>query len=243
MRRAGDATTSSVDSSGVGTGREAGSGGVPVGGDRPGGPRSRKGALTRTRLLGAAKVVFEENGFLHARISDISERAGLSYGSFYHYFNSKGEIFREVARSQEGELDANAPTDDATLGTSTGDLIKERFESTHRRYLADYRDELGIMRVVEQMSRHDEHVCALRRARHTRYSDRVAEDIRQLQRLGVADPELDPSVASYALTAMVTRVAEVWFVQGQLDCAFDEGVEQLNMLCMNILRFGDSSSM
>ena len=34
-------------------------------------PRSRKGAATRARLLDAAKAVFEETGFLEARISDI----------------------------------------------------------------------------------------------------------------------------------------------------------------------------
>ena len=61
------------------------------------GPRSSKGARTRARILEAAKAVFEETGFLNARISDIAERAGLSHGSFYHYFESKEQIFREVA--------------------------------------------------------------------------------------------------------------------------------------------------
>jgi AcrR family transcriptional regulator len=32
----------------------------------------------------AAKEIFENDGFLDARISDIAERAGLSHGSFYH---------------------------------------------------------------------------------------------------------------------------------------------------------------
>jgi AcrR family transcriptional regulator len=56
---------------------------------KPIGPRSRKGTETRARLLDAAKQVFEEDGFLEARISDIAERANLSHGSFYHYFESK----------------------------------------------------------------------------------------------------------------------------------------------------------
>ncbi len=56
------------------------------------------------RLLEAAKEIFEEDGFLEGRISDIAERAGLSHGSFYHYFDSKEEIFREVAVSVEQKL-------------------------------------------------------------------------------------------------------------------------------------------
>src|SRR3954464_6299717 len=66
-------------------------------------PRSPKGVRTRARLLEAAKEIFEEDGFLDARISDISERAGLSHGAFYHHFDSKEQVFREVAESLDDE--------------------------------------------------------------------------------------------------------------------------------------------
>src|SRR3984957_1254558 len=66
----------------------------PLTGEKPSGPRSRKGIETRARLVDAAKEVFERDGFLDARISDIAEKAGLSHGSFYHYFESKEEVFR-----------------------------------------------------------------------------------------------------------------------------------------------------
>ena len=49
-------------------------------------PRSRKGAASRARLIDAAKLVFERDGFLHARIVDIAETAGLQHVSLYHYF-------------------------------------------------------------------------------------------------------------------------------------------------------------
>src|SRR6266542_5825475 len=75
-----------------------------VEGDKPNGPRSRKGVQTRARLLDAAKEIFEENGFLDARISDIAERAGLSHGAFYHYFDSKEQIFREIAETLDDQL-------------------------------------------------------------------------------------------------------------------------------------------
>ena len=41
-------------------------------------PRSRKGVHTRARLVDAAREVFEQDGFLTARISDIAAGAGLS---------------------------------------------------------------------------------------------------------------------------------------------------------------------
>ena len=64
----------------------------------PGGPRSRKGERTRARLIDAAREVFERDGFLTARIADIASTAGLSQGSFYHYFESKEDF--GVARRQ-----------------------------------------------------------------------------------------------------------------------------------------------
>src|SRR5690348_13362486 len=73
------------------------------------GPRSRKGQQTRARLLDAAKVVFERDGFLDARIADIAETAQLAIGSFYHYFDSKEQIFREIAQLQEARLTAPDP--------------------------------------------------------------------------------------------------------------------------------------
>src|SRR3954454_24055329 len=72
--------------------------------EAPAGPRSAKGVRTRARLLAAAKEIFEEHGFLEARITDISERAGLSHGAFYHHFDSREQFSRELAETLDDEL-------------------------------------------------------------------------------------------------------------------------------------------
>ena len=51
------------------------------------------------------------------RISDITQRAGMSHGSFYYYFDSKEEIFREVAAAVEDEL--SAPLGDVVLAQAS----------------------------------------------------------------------------------------------------------------------------
>src|SRR3954464_9122257 len=95
-------------------------------GDKPNGPRSRKGVQTRARLVDAAKQIFEENGFLEARISDIAERAGLSHGSFYHYFDSKEELFREVAEAQEERFNVDSVVDSGLLQPSPDTTVRDR---------------------------------------------------------------------------------------------------------------------
>jgi AcrR family transcriptional regulator len=207
--------------------------------ERPNGPRSRKGAQTRARLLDAAKQIFEEDGFFDARISDISERAGLSHGSFYHYFDSKDEIFREVAAAVDQEL--SEPLGSVIFDRSSTATPRERIREAMRRHLESYRDEARIMGVIEQVARYDEQVNALRRKRHEHDREQVAASIRQLQRRGLADPSLDPTLAAAVLGAMTWRFAEMWLVDGVLDCSFDDGVEQLTALFVNALQLGDAS--
>jgi AcrR family transcriptional regulator len=197
------------------------------------GPRSSKGARTRARILEAAKEVFEELGFLGARISDIAERAGLSHGSFYHYFDSKEQIFREVAEQVDAEL--GAPLGDVVLATGSGLSPAERLKEALRLHFASYQAEAKIMGQIEEVSRYDEHVQALMQAQHHRYSAQVSESIRQLQRRGLADKTLDPEIAAAAIGAMTGRFAELWLVQGAIDCTLDEAVEHVHKLLTNAL--------
>jgi AcrR family transcriptional regulator len=187
--------------------------------------------------LAAAKEIFEENGFLDARISDIAERAGLSHGSFYHYFDSKEEVFREVAEAVDNQL--SAPLDSVILDTSSDATPAERIREGIRLHMESYREEARIMGVIEQVSRYDEQVRAGRYERHRRSGRQVQESIRRLQRHGLADPTLDPVIAAVALGSMTSRFPEVWMVEGALDCSFDEGVEQLTRVFINALGLED----
>src|SRR5438552_12296881 len=119
---------------------------VPGEGGAQNAPRSRKGEQTRARLLDAAKEIFEENGFLDARISDIAERAGLSHGSFYHYFDSKEQVFREVAEAVQSQL--AAPMTEVVLAHGSTASPPERLREALGRYLVTYRDHARIMAVI-----------------------------------------------------------------------------------------------
>jgi AcrR family transcriptional regulator len=215
---------------------------VTVEADQGVGSRSSKGERTRTRLLQAAKEVFEEHRFHEARISDIAKRAELSYGAFYHYFNSKDEIFREVATFHEERLgvavsaDTEAVLADMEKVSGPPDAaVVAILEAASRRYLAEYRDEVRLMSVIEEVSRFDVVLHQARLERHQRYAERLASAVVMLQGQHLADPAIDPAVASQMVMAMVTGFAEAWFVQGRVDCSFDQVVAQLNRLCLNAL--------
>lgn len=195
-------------------------------------PLSRKGAQTRARLVEAAKKVFERDGFLDARIVDITEAASLAPGGFYHYFDSKEELFLEVAQLQEEKL--TAPSDE--VGGMHEDLsVLESIRRANRLYLGRYRDEAALMGVIEQVSRFDPDVNEARMATMKHFVERAERSIRRLQREGTVDRRLDPSMAADALGAMIARVAELWLVQGYRDYDFEKAVDQLTLLWGNAL--------
>jgi AcrR family transcriptional regulator len=201
--------------------------------EKPNSPRSTKGIRTRERLIDAAKEIFEEHGFLNARISDIAERAGQSHGSFYYYFQSKEEIFREVAAAVDKRL--FAPLGDVILADS-GLPAPQRIREAMRRHLESYKQEARIMGLIEHVARFDPQVNALRLARHQRHTEQVAEIIKQLQRRKLADPKLDPMITAAALGALTYRFAEMWLVHGAIETTLKHAIEQLSILFTNSIR-------
>ncbi|WP_321816852.1 MULTISPECIES: helix-turn-helix domain-containing protein [unclassified Paraburkholderia] len=56
----------------------------------------RARARTRGKLLQAARMVMGQKGISGTAINDITEQAGVAFGSFYNYFSTKDEIARAV---------------------------------------------------------------------------------------------------------------------------------------------------
>jgi AcrR family transcriptional regulator len=192
-------------------------------------PRSAKGRRTRARLLEAGKAVFERDGFLQARISDIAAEAKVSHGSFYHYFDSKESLFREIAEEVEVRL---VSMDDIPPGGEDGPV--ERIRAANRAYLTAYKKEARIMRVIEEVSRYNDDVRLVRAKRDDYLAARLESAIRRLQGEGLADRRIDERYAATALGGMVAKFAEMMFIGGAR-FELEEAVEQLTILWANAL--------
>ncbi|MGG2200724.1 MULTISPECIES: TetR/AcrR family transcriptional regulator [Paenibacillus] len=66
--------------------------------------RTKKGELSRIRLLEAATQQFALNGYFTTKISDIVKAAGLTQAAFYLYFPSKDAIFSELVNEYRMRL-------------------------------------------------------------------------------------------------------------------------------------------
>jgi AcrR family transcriptional regulator len=193
-------------------------------------PRSARGIRTRNALIAAARVVFERDGYLEARMSDISLEAGVAAGSVYTYFDGKEEIFQAVAdQVQEEMLHPH-------LRARTGVTDPRRLiDLANREYLRSYKKNAKLMALFELVAQVDKDFRAKRIERGNAFAARNARMIGDLQERGLADKALDPLLTAHALSAMVSRVAYLVFVL-EMPMPFEHLVGTLNRIWTNTLR-------
>ena len=71
-------------------------------------PSYQPGSDTRNRLLEAAAEVFSEQGFRHARVSDICRRAQANIAAVNYHFGDKEQLYVAVVRRLNEESQADA---------------------------------------------------------------------------------------------------------------------------------------
>lgn len=190
-------------------------------------PKTSRGARTRGALVDAARRVFEREGYLDTKITDITREAGVATGSFYTYFADKEEVFAAVMDGVRHEM--LHPSVDAA-----GDPVCA-IEAANRAYLEAVRRNARLVALMEQVGAIDERFRGWRQETGRAFIERNAAGIRNLQRRGLADPSLDPDLAARALSAMVSRMAYLTFVSREVRASPDDVLAALTRLWANAL--------
>lgn len=174
-------------------------------------PSSPRAQRTRAQLLKAARVVFERDGYLLARVADIAAEAGVAHGSFYNYFTSKNDVFRAVMQSALDNIYSSGTTPMVDKRLSQ----RERIDLANRQFIEVYRQNTALMALFEQAATIDDELRALRLAIRQRAISRVQRSIERLQQEGCARADLDPATAAAALVGMVNFTVYFWLVMGE----------------------------
>ncbi|WP_084255316.1 TetR/AcrR family transcriptional regulator [Nocardioides sp. J54] len=166
-------------------------------------PSTARGVRTREALVAAARRVFERDGFIDARLSDITREARCSTGTFYTYFESKEEALTAVLHAaQDDMMHPGMPHVDADPGNSAAIIA-----AANRAYLDAYGRNARLMKLLEQVATIDPAFRELRLARSRAFAERSARRIAWMQDHGYADPTLDPLMTARALAGMTSRMA------------------------------------
>jgi AcrR family transcriptional regulator len=194
-------------------------------------PTTARGKRTREALVRAARVVFERDGFLNARLNDITTEASCSIGTFYTYFDGKEEIFAAVIEAARNDMlhpgMPHVPEDEGPAAV---------IEASNRAYLVAYKRNAKLMKLMQQVAMIDPHFEELRARSAREFGKRNARRIKELQDRGLADPTLDPELAARGLSLMVSRLAFECFALGEGPRDLEEIVEVCTKLWINGLK-------
>jgi AcrR family transcriptional regulator len=161
-----------------------------------------RGRRTRAGLVEAAKKVFAETPFADTRIADIAAHAGVANGTFYTYFDSKEEIFREVAADVLAAMLAAPRRDPDNV---EHDPIRD-VEHASREYFRVVVANAVVARSIEQLGTADPAVSAARHGTIVGAIKQAERWVRRMQRQGICD-DIDPWTTAVALQTMTIRVA------------------------------------
>jgi AcrR family transcriptional regulator len=155
-----------------------------VSGDSGLSPKARR---TRARLVEAATEVFSQQQYLATNVADIVARAGVSHGTFYTYFDSKEDVFREVGLEMQSRFLA---VRDEVPGRDEATLL-ERVEATNRSYLRVYQENAALFAVIEQGATFNDELRKIRLEIRKGFVDRSERAIARFQREGIVYDDLD----------------------------------------------------
>lgn len=169
-------------------------------------PKTKRGQQRRRDLLAAAEDVFSEKGFMSASIADITRRAGTAQGTFYIYFESKDQLFREVMLELGRQIRFNAR--EATKGA------KDRIDAEViglEAYLRFVTRRPSIYRIVQQCSVVDPETW---RVFYSVFADAFEANFREAEKQGEVSPG-DAEVRSWIMIALATTLGEQVSVGGK----------------------------
>ena len=195
--------------------------GAPPQGEPPR-PRQTQKEATRRRVLAAARELFDTVGYHGATIREIARHAGVSVGSVFTTFASKGEILSQVMQDRLDPLYAELDRVMPHLRGSTADRLRTMFaihfsfETAHTRLFLSH-----IAAAYDWTLPPD--------ARPYGRTPRLQEVIRECLAKGVAAGDVDPAtdlqeiidllMAAYAWTyrLAVTRDADAASMTAVMD--------------------------
>lgn len=154
----------------------------------PAPPVTARGRRTRRKLLDAATAEFGERGFHDASISSITRRAGVALGSFYTYFGSKEEIFRDLVRDLSDGV-RRAAAERLAEGALSA-LETERAALTA--FLAFAREHKEIYRIIDEAEFVDPESY---RAHYEKTAERILGRLRAGSQAGELRDDLDEAHA------------------------------------------------
>lgn len=154
-------------------------------------------------------MAFADLGWHQARIQDIVQRAGVSHGTFYTYYESKAAILDDLVRVSQADFEALAKE------PWEADDVHGALERIIGGFLDLYRRDGVLMHAWLQAARDEPAFGGLYRELRGRFVDRITEQIAAVAAASRRPSTPPARTVAGALAAMVEHFAYSWVVLGE----------------------------
>lgn len=171
-------------------------------------PKTSRGEKTQSKVLDAARVVFDRDGYAGSRILDIANEAGIALGTFYVYFDDKDDVlamlldgvFRDLfSATRAPYLDSDTP--------------EEVLRGAIHDYMVVYRRNRHLMRTLMEAATTDPKFSEFWFEVRANFLARIVRNIEAAQTAGRA-VRMSPVVEASALGGMLENLCWIWFAMG-----------------------------
>jgi AcrR family transcriptional regulator len=194
---------------------------------RNGSLREAQKALTRSRIIDAARVVFEQTGYGGASIGLITSEADINRATFYLHFPDKAAVFREVValdrmHTDEYWRELNTALLTGTRAAMAGWILR----LTHWA-----RDNASLMPSKHEAMASDPAFAQEFQPRYDRLADEISE---YLERFPL-DDRADAKIRVQMLVVMLDQMFFHAFVQGVWSGGEDQLLRVATDICCKAL--------
>lgn len=169
--------------------------------------RKFRGATRRATILKRAGELFDQKGFAHTSIEDISDAVGVTREAVYYYFADKIEILIEIILPESISLDTGLKRI-IGLDLPLRDKLVLAVENHIYRFNPNYFEMVVTVRRVG-LSRPEARTAGLLDVWRA-YQERWIDLLRDGQARGEIPEKLDPRVTAYAILGMCNSPS-IWF--------------------------------
>mgnify|MGYP005991676591 CR=1 FL=1 len=161
----------------------------------------------RSNLLKAAREVFSEHGYENTTMKHVMERAGVSRGGLYQYFDNKDDLFEALIESEqfeviEGSIQAMLKQQGSYWDVLLMSFLGENKEATNNMdALAPSKLEYFIT------GRHDKSKQEHARTRFSQAYQMTTNIIEEGVNAGEFKPKFDPEVMAKAIISHIDGLA------------------------------------
>jgi TetR/AcrR family transcriptional regulator, cholesterol catabolism regulator len=185
--------------------------------------------VTRKQLLSAALKLFSEKGFHSTTVEAIVVQANVTKGAFYHHFESKEDLLRQIHAEYASEMLAGAREVKAAQDLEPIDQLRSLIERAvillgrYREHVAVFYQELRFLS--------GKNYAAIRRM-HEEQEAILLDVVERAKKAGQLRPEVDSKLLLFSISGTTAWIYQWYRPDGKL------GLEAIARALADIILFG-----